>query len=99
MPNTIRVFVSYAHEGMQYRAAARSSSLRRMGATVEGDAPQPGQDLRTYSADAISAAQLMILLLRAGDEQRPWIQYETQMMLQACWKNDDSRITVVAPAI
>jgi tetratricopeptide (TPR) repeat protein len=92
-----RVFISHSYKHGHRSAQALSDGLRQKGVQILGRNPPPGVELKGFFAEAITQANLMIVLIFPGDEERSWIQYEIRLMLQTCWEKS-ARIVVIAPA-
>lgn len=95
----IRVFVSYSPRSMAAEGIALIGELKKHGATVSGRDPSLGEDWSRVISKEIINADLMVLLIKAGDELRKSVQYETRVMLQSCWERPAARIAVIAPAV
>jgi tetratricopeptide (TPR) repeat protein len=95
----IRVFVSYSPQSMRSEGTALISELERHGAAVSSGDPSLGENWSKVIADAITNADLLIVLINPGDELRKFMQYETRLMLQNGWERPAVRIAVIAPAV
>jgi tetratricopeptide (TPR) repeat protein len=95
----LRVFVSYLPQSLGSAGSALISALKNYGARVSPKEPRIGDEWTESIAKEIENAELMIVLIAAGDELSRSVQYETRLMLQNCWARPSSHISVIAPAV
>jgi hypothetical protein len=84
---------------MRSEGEALVHALGRHGVVVDSALSDAGEDWAVAAATQIPRADLMCVLINAGDELKRSVQYETRLMLKHCWERPDVRIVMVAPAV
>jgi tetratricopeptide (TPR) repeat protein len=93
------VFLSYAYSSAAAEADALGRALEDRGAEVLRHTWAGGESIADQVSDRISSANLVIILVKPGDEHRKWMTFETRRMLESAWSDATMRVAVVAAAV
>jgi tetratricopeptide (TPR) repeat protein len=96
---TPRVFLSYSYESSAEEAAQLSEGLRARRVRLLDHHWDVERVAYEQVSERISEADLIVVLLKPGDEDRPWVEIETRLMLRAGWSRPELRVAVVAAAV
>ncbi len=98
-PSSPRLFLSYSRDNWETEGEALAAALARRGWEVSHSREPAGNVARPELVSQIASADLMVVLVAAGDERSDWMQEDVRHILQTCWRRPEASAAVVAPAV
>lgn len=93
------MFLSYSYRSAAVEAEALTAALRARGVQLLDHEWSSDRPTDEQVAERVAQADLIVVLVKPGDESRDWMEYETRLMLQTGWMRPELRVVVVAPAV